>query len=313
MDRGWKNLMKILHGIEYALVRLAVWGFQHLSRPVAVRCGGWLGRFIRRLWNSRRRVVADNLTIAFGNRLSATEKKRLSREIFTNIGKAMAEIAHFPLMGRDGIMALATSEGEAAFQEAVDYGRGAILAGSHFGNWELAGAYVRALGFPVDFLVRGQHNRQVDDLMTRLRQSTGVGVIHSERGGMKDVLRALKDNRQVAMVSDQHAGSQGIIVEFLGRQVSVPRAPATLAVKTGAPIITGYILRRSDDTHFCHFDPPLYPDTAADPDREIYRLTKIYTGRFEEAIRRWPEMWLWTHRRFKYKPPEGSTVGQYVD
>lgn len=304
--------MKISHGIEYLLARAAALVFQILPHQTAVSLGGRLGRAVNNLWTARHRVILKNLEIAFGEKMSGPEREEMSREVFGNIGKTLAEISRAHRLDKARILRLVDSEGEETFQEALDYGKGALLTGSHFGNWELMGAYINALGFPVDFLVKSQHNPYVDRYLTNLRRCLGVRVIHSDRG-MTEILRALKENRQVAIVSDQHAGSQGIVVKFFGRLVSVPRAPAALAVKTGAPIITGYITRKADYTHHCVFHKPIYPRSDADPGEEILRLTRIFTGRIEEAIRVRPDHWLWTHRRFKYVPPGELIEGSYVE
>lgn len=304
--------MKITHKLEYIATRLAAWPFQMLPHGTAVELGGRLGRAVGNLWAGRREIVIRNLELAYGESLSVAKREELAGEIFANIGRTMAEIARFPQLNPQKILQLVDSEGSDSFREALEYGHGAILIGSHFGNWELMGAYANVLGYPVDFLVRGQHNRYFDDYLTRLRRSCGVGVIHSERS-MKEVIRALQNNRQVAIVSDQHAGSQGIVVRFFGRLVSVPRAPATLAVKFGAPIVTGYMLRRPNNTHHCIFERPIYPDAGEDAQQEIVRLTRIYTERIEKHIRQRPDLWLWTHRRFKTLRGNQETEGAYVD
>lgn len=305
--------MKISHGIEYALVRGLAGLFRMLPHAAALKLGERLGRATDNVWTARHKVIIDNLIIAFGDEMTPAKRGELARDVFANIGMNMAEFARFPILDRERILSLATCDGEEALQEAIDFGKGAILVGSHFGNWELIGAYISALGFPVDFLARGQHNPLVDKYLTSLRKSGGVRVMHSERGGMKEVLRLLKSNRQVAIISDQHAGSQGIIVSFFGRRVSVPRAPATLSARTGAPIIYGQISRNPDNTHHCHFDAPIYPDLTADTNDEIFRLTKLYTRRIEEAIRSHPAQWLWTHRRFKFVPRPEQSEGSFVE
>ncbi len=304
--------MKISHGIEYAAARFCAGLFQLMPHHRAVRLGDRIGRLVDRLWKTRHSVITNNLKIAFGDDLSEKQRDEMARVIFGNIGRTLAEMSRFSRLSREDILSLVTSEGEEAFQEALDYGKGAILTGCHFGNWELIGAYVRARGFPVDFLIRGQHNQMVDRYMTRLRENLGVGVINSEQG-MTPVIRALKANRQVAIVSDQHAGSNGIIVRFFDQLVSVPRAPATLAVRLGCPLITGFMLRRPDDTHHCVFDRPVYPDPDMDPQKEILHLTRVYTRRFEKTIRRHPELWLWTHRRFKPLGDVKLSEGDYVE
>jgi KDO2-lipid IV(A) lauroyltransferase len=314
MGMRLKNRMKITHGIEYVLVRILSFLFQKLPRKTALNLGDRLGRAIDNLWLSRHKIVISNLDIAFGNKLTASDKEDLSKKIFGNIGMTIAEMARFPVTDAEELYKIISAKGTEAIQEAIDYGKGALLVGSHFGNWELMAAYVSARGFPVDFLIRGQHNKLVDDYLASLRRSMGVRVIHSEKsGGMKEIIRAIKQNRQIAIASDQHAGSQGIIIKFFGRLVSVPRAPAVLSVRTGAPIITGHMLRNPDNTHSCKFEPPLYPNLDADRDEEILRLTKIYTGRIEDAIRKQPELWLWTHRRFKYVPNEQDSEGKFLD
>jgi len=305
--------MKITHGIEYAAVRLLALPLQLLPHQSAVTLGARIGRAANNIWISRHRVIIRNLEIAFGDSLSEAEREELARDIFANLGRTVAEICRFPKLTREDILNMVTSEGIESFQEVLDYGKGAILVGSHFGNWELAGAYINALGFPVDFLIRGQHNRLVDNYLTGLRIGPGIRVLHSDRGGMKDIIRALHNNRQVAIVSDQHAGSNGILIKFFGQLVSVPRAPATLAVKLGCPIISGYIRRNPDNTHLCVFQKPLYPDPQTEPNADILRLTKVYTGRFEDMIRSHPDQWLWTHRRFKPLPGTEQREGVYVE
>lgn len=290
--------MKISHGIEYLAARAAALVFQLLPHRAAVRLGGRVGRAAGVVLTGRREVVRTNLEIAFADTYDRAQREELTDRIFDNLGRTIAEIARFPRLSKAKILSLVTAEGTDSFREVQEHGRGAILAGSHIDNWELMGAYVNALGYPVDFMVRGQHNPYFDRYLTRLRASGGVKVIHSERG-MKDVIRALKDNRQVAMIADQHGGVGGVLTTFFGRTVSVPRAPAALAVKFGAPILTGYIVRNPDDSHHFHVDPPLYPDPQADPEAETVRLTRIYTERIEQSIRLRPELWLWTHRRFK--------------
>jgi KDO2-lipid IV(A) lauroyltransferase len=303
--------MKISHGIEYLATRLLALIFQVLPHGAAIWLGEKLGRAANNLWMTRHKVIVDNLKIAYGDSMAESARLQLSRDIFGNLGKTVVEIGRSPVYGKKWLLEMIDSEGEETFQEALDYGRGAILTGSHFGNWELMGAYINALGFPVDFLVKSQHNSYFDRYLTYLRQCLGVRVIHSEQG-MKEIIRALKDNRQVAIVSDQHAGSNGIAVKFFGRLVSVPRAPATLAVKMGSPIITGHILRKPDKRHHCVFHKPVYPDPDADPADEIFRLTKLFTQRIENAIRSQPDHWLWTHRRFKYVPSGEQSEGSYV-
>ncbi len=306
--------MKISHGIEYFFVRLIAGIFYILPEKAALFLGARLGSATNNIWLSRHNVIIDNLKIAYGKEMDDARREEIARDVFVNIGMNLAELSRFPKMSTEKVLQMVEGEGLDSFQEVEAFGKGGLLVGGHIGNWELVGAYINAIGVPVDFLVRGQHNKLVDNYLTSLRAHAGVKVIHSEEsGGMLEIIRTLKKNRQVCIVSDQHAGSQGILINFFGQKVSVPRAPATLSVRTGAPIISGYIIRREDNSHYCHFEKPLYPDLSAPQDEEIYRLTKVYTKRIEKTIRKNPSFWLWTHRRFKYQPKTEQSEGSFVE
>ena len=306
--------MKISHGIEYLFVRALTSLFQILPHKAAVNLGRMLGKATDNVWLSRHKIILNNLKIAFGDSLTEAKRGEIARDVFANLGMTLAEVSRFPKFSRSDILTLVSGTNLEVFEELLKFGKGGLLVGSHFGNWELVGAYFDALGYPVDFLIRGQHNKLVDNYLTKIRESRGGRLIHSEeRGGMKEILRALKANRQIALVSDQHAGSNGIIIKFFGRLVSVPRAPAVLSYRTGAPIVTGHILRNEDFTHHCVMGELIYPDTTADEHAEIYRLTRIYTERFEKAIRKYPSQWLWTHRRFKYQTTAEQREGSFVE
>jgi KDO2-lipid IV(A) lauroyltransferase len=305
--------MKISHGIEYLAALALVKLFQVLPRKTALALGKNLGLLVCRLWRARRLIVLNNLDIAFGDSLDAEEKRSLARRVFVNIGKTIAELARFPVTSSDDLRSFARLEDPHTFDEVKAHGKGCIIVSAHFSNWEIAGFVIRDQGLPIDFLVEGQHNPYFDNLLTRLRQSCGVRVHHSNRGGMKEVLRTLHRNEMVAIVSDQHAGSRGIVVRFFGRLVSVPRAPATLSYKTGAPIMIGYDYRQADDTHIIKRHATVYPNRDAEERDEILRLTREYTQILEKAVRSHPEFWLWTHRRFKYTPRKEQTEGAYVE
>ncbi len=306
--------MKITDGIEYLIIRAIVFLLRILPRNISIKFGERLGKAINNIWVSRHNTVISNLTLAYGDKMSTAQKEEIAREVFGNLGKSIAENSRFPSITKEDILEIVTSEGTEYFQEAREYGKGTILVSSHFGNWELMAAYVIAIGYPLSFMIRSQHNELVDRYFTKMRRSIGGKVIYSDKsGGMKKIIRGLKDNEQVAIISDQHAGSQGIIIKFFGQPVSVPRGPAVLSIRTGAPIVVTHIFRNDDNRHHTVVDKPIYPNQQADQKEEIYRLTKLYSERMEEIIRSRPELWLWTHRRFKYKPPKGYVEGEYVN
>lgn len=185
-------------------------------------------------------------------------------------------------------------------ERAYAGGRGAILMSGHFSNFELVGAHV-AQRFPMDFVVRPLSNPVVEEWVARLRAAAGVGTISAD-DGVRGVFRALRAGRGVAMLADQDARRHGVFVPFLGRPASTALGPARVALATGAPIVTGFALRRPDGRVDVEVDPPLeLPDPRA-PDAAL-TITARHVERLERRVRQRPELWFWLHRRWKSQPP----------
>jgi len=169
------------------------------------------------------------------------------------------------------------------------------------------GASLAALGLPIDFLVGKQHNLLVNNLMNRHRAIFGVGLIEigiSARG----VVAALKKGRAVAMLSDQDAGDDGVVINFLGRPASTPKGPAAFALKTGCPIIVAMLVREGVAHHALHVERPIEVDRSNDKAAEIKRLTQAYSDVMTDFIREYPDHWFWAHRRWKSTCPEDYRV-----
>jgi KDO2-lipid IV(A) lauroyltransferase len=115
----------------------------------------------------------------------------------------------------------------------------------------------------------------------------------------KGVIRALKNNRFVAMLSDQDAGSDGTVVEFFGRPASTPKGPAAFALKMDAPIVMAFIIRETGRKQKIVIEKAIFGDRTSDKEADIRNLTQAYTCVLEEYVRKYPDHWFWPHRRWK--------------
>lgn len=232
------------------------------------------------------------------------ELVKIGRQSYRNFGKSMVEYSLFPSLDKEKILRMAEFEGTENFDDALKRGKGAVVVAGHFGSWELMGAATSQKGYPVDFLVGEQHNLLVDGLMNDYRRSVGIGIIKMGTAA-KGVIRALKDNRFVAMLSDQDAGNDGTVVEFFNRPASTPKGPAAFALKMDAPIIMAFIIRENDKKQKIVIEKPIFGETTSNKEDDIRRLTQAYTRMLEEYIRKYPDHWFWPHRRWK------STTKEY--
>ena len=289
------------HRLEYAAVRAVQAAICALPAVAARELGAVLGRVAFTL-GVRRQVVLDHLTRVFGGERSADELTRVARRSYENFGRMVFVYARFPRLDAGAIARLVSVTGREHLDEALRAGRGGLLIAGHFGNWEMA-ATLAGMGYPLTFLVGEQHNTLVDGLMNRLREGLGVETVPLT-GSLLGVFRALRENRIVAMLSDQDAGRSGVFVDFLGLSASTPYGPGRLAAKTSAPLMPGMAVRRGNGGHELIICPPVPPPPdGVDDDEAVRHYTRGYTAAFEAFIRRYPEQYFWMHRRWKTRPP----------
>lgn len=292
------------HRLEYAAARAVQALICALPAGAARELGAGLGTLAYAL-GIRRGVVRAHLSRIFGGERSEAELSRIARESYRNFGRTTFEYARFPRLTPEAIEETVSLEGEEHLDRALSEERGAILVAGHFGNWELA-ATLATMGYPLTFLVGEQHNTLVDGLMNRLRARFGVELVPLT-GSLMGVLRALRRNRIVAMLSDQDAGRSGIFVDFLGLPASTPYGPGRIAARTGAPLVPGNAVRRARGRHSLVICPPVEPPPeGASPEEAARHYTQAYTTALEGFVRRHPEQYFWMHRRWKTRPPEGT-------
>ncbi|PWB69665.1 hypothetical protein C3F09_10185 [candidate division GN15 bacterium] len=284
--------------LEYAAALTGVKLARLLSPKAADRLGTGLGNLAYRVLTSRRRIALENLERALGEQLSAEERTHVTQGVFRNIGRSLVEFSRFGKTTLDDVRRMVTGPGEELFARAQAEGKGGIVVTAHFGNWEMLGIWVAACGYPIDFLIGTQHNQKVDSLLVGFRKAMGVDIIRLSTSS-RQVFKALKANHITGLVSDQHAASGGVVLDFMGRKASTPRGPALFSIRTGAPLIPLLLRRERYDRHVVIPGQLIYPPNSGDEEADIAAMTGAYTGFFEENIRKYPDQWMWTHRRWK--------------
>jgi KDO2-lipid IV(A) lauroyltransferase len=287
---------RIKHRIEYWITYLTGALARMIPYGLALALGSFLGWLAFDVLRIRRRVTLINLKNSLGAETDGLAA--IGRRAYRNFGKSMVEYALFPSLDKNKIERMVEFEGAENFDQALRRGKGAVVVAGHFGSWELMGAATSQKGYPVDFLVGEQHNILVDNLMNEYRRSAGIGIIKMGAAA-KGVIRALKNNRFVAMLSDQDAGSDGTVVEFFGRPASTPKGPAAFALKMNAPIVMAFIIRESGRRQRIVIEKAIFGDKTSDKEEDIRNLTQAYTRVLEKYVRKYPDHWFWPHRRWK--------------
>ena len=282
--------------VEYGLFRGAVALLEVLPIRASLALGRRLGDLAFSVIRLRRRVALENLALVEGH---PGRRRALARRVYRNLGETFAEFSKLTPERAPSLWARLTTEGEESLFEAARRGRGAVLTSAHFGSWEIFGAAVAARGHPVTYVVADQRNPLVGSFIDRRRRAMGVHT-YPVGASARRALRELREKRFVVLLADQDAGRDGVFLPFLGSLASTETGPALVAQRTGAPVISGFILRRGGGRHHMVFDEPFLVEPGRDAGIEAVRR---YTARIEERVRLHPDHWFWVHRRWKTRPP----------
>jgi KDO2-lipid IV(A) lauroyltransferase len=294
--------------VEYAVARLLLAGIGALPRSAALGAGALVGRLAEVLLPRLRRTAEVNLRLAFPD-ASREDRARWRRGAFRNLGRLLGEVTQFPRLDRAKIESVVTYVGLEHFLAAHDAGRGVILLTGHIGAWELSVFAHSIYGHPISFLARRVDNPLVERLAERYRSRYGNRSI-DKRGSVREVLRTLKAGGVVGILADLNATrEEGVFVDFFGIPASTTAGVATLALRTGAVVLPGYIIwDEAARIHRLHFEPPLETIETGNQKEDVIVNTARYTRALEEIIRRHPEQWLWIHRRWRTRPPGAPEI-----
>jgi KDO2-lipid IV(A) lauroyltransferase len=279
----------------------AVLAVRALSQVLPDAASRWVGTAIGLIFyyldRPHRRLATTQLRAAFPVR-TASECRTIARQTFVHFGQLVAAVLKFSALDPPAMRARVEFEGEDRIRAAFAAGRGVIIFSGHFGYWEL-----QALGHslvlpPMSVMARALDNPYLHGLLEDIRRRTGNRVIYRQ-GGLRRVLRALGANECVGILIDQHVhGAAAVTVDFFGRPVRTTSALATLALRTGAPLVPVFALPLEGGRYRLIYEHPveLPPPGSSDP---VQVLTQRCTDVLEMYVRRHPHCWLWMHRRWR--------------
>jgi KDO2-lipid IV(A) lauroyltransferase len=272
--------------------------------PVARRLAGIYAGTLDRVVPRLRQVARRNLAMAYPER-TAEEREAIIDGVFRSISRVLLAIARFPSIRRETVADWIRYEGYEHFASAMERGHGVLFATGHLGNWELSAFAHAILSAPMNVVVRPLDNPWLDAFIERRRGMSGNRMI-GKREFARPILQALKRNEAVGILVDQNVVAEaGAFVNFFGTPASSGTTFAKIAVRSGAAVIPGFaVWSESERRHVLRF----YPEVVMTGDVEAD--TAAIQAAVEQAVREYPDQWLWIHRRWKTRPPgEGRLTG----
>jgi KDO2-lipid IV(A) lauroyltransferase len=296
--------------VEYALARLVLGSLGILPRPVAIFLGRAFGSIAYRLAGKLRRTGERNLSIAFPD-LSDVERRGLLRGCFDSLGRLLGEFSKFSTATPESLRRLIDYDqvGLAHVREAEKKRRGVIFLTGHLGPWELLSFGWSALEYPISFLVRPLDNPLIEEMIERARTRFGNRAI-DKKNAARESLRVLREGGTLGILSDLNTQTrEGVFVPFFGKLACTTAGIATLALKTDAIVIpTCAVWDKERKRYFFHGDPPVELVRTGDRQKDVEINTARFAAAIESLVRRYPDQWLWIHRRWKTRPPGEEEV-----
>ena len=264
--------------------------------------GALIGRLFFLVSPRHRGIARRNLEAALGPAAGPDERERIARACFAHLGRIVADATHFPEHLRRPTDAIADYEGVEHLQAAAALGKGVLVFSGHFGHWEMIAFLQHRLGVPMTMVVSPLENPLYDRFIARLRGLGGNRIL-SKRHAARPILKALSRGEAIAILIDQNVrGEGGLFIDFFGRAASSTPALATLALRSGAPIVPVFSWFLPDGRLHISYRPPLEPRRLGSVDEDVRDLMRRSTAILEEEIRRRPDHWLWMHDRWRTRP-----------
>ena len=300
MPAGKRSVLRNL--LEFVPAWLLLKLLLLLPRGAAIFAGKLIAIAAYHLHGRLRRVGYRNLALAMPE-LNPAERRVIVRGVFLNLGRLLGEFSQFPKITRQNISKVVEYDGLENYTRASARARGVLMLTGHVGAWELCAFAQGVYGHPLSFLVRPLDNPLLDRMVSHYRELSGNRTIDKNKA-VKPVLEILRRGGDVGLLIDANTmPDQGVFCDFFGTPACATTGLAVFALRADAPVVPGFLiwderLRK----HRLRFEPEVPLIRTGDFKEEVMLNTARFTKVIEEHARRYPDQWLWVHKRWHTRP-----------
>lgn len=278
--------------LEMFFIKSATWLLLKTPESFRYKFGDFLGLLSYKLIKKRRIVTLNNIRNAFPEK-SEDEVEKIAVKSYQTMVKTFMMSLWIPDTCRDDKKV--KYENYEVFEEAKNQGRGVIIASLHMGCFEAVQKI--ALTNKLYDVIKPQKNILLDKFMNDNRRKTGVNLIYKDSASTRELIKALKNKDVVCLFSDHY--DLGCDVEFFGKKTQASSGVASLALKYGSPVVLMYNILDDNGVNTIHFEKIMEIEKTEDLKTDIVTNTQIMIHEFERLIKRYPEQWMWFHRRWR--------------
>jgi len=250
----------------------------------------------------RKNIAFKNINICFSakNKTMLIKNKNIIKKSFVLLGQSLADFVLIRFYKKDKIKKYFKIKKLDLFKKALEQKRGLILSTAHFGSWELAAHFLALNGFKSLILYNPVRKYKWLERVIKNNREYSGNILIPKQNSFLSLYRHLKKGGIVLLASDQNCyPPDGIKYKLFSCDAFLHTAFIKLSIKTGAPIVPGFVYTKNLFSYEMDICEPIYPENFANMKNPELEILKIHTNMLENAIKKGPENWLWTHRRFK--------------
>ena len=287
------------HVVEYILLRMIAGLVSIMPYRMALSVGWLVAKLASVVMRKKMLHFEKRLHSVFGNTHSDKEIKTILRLALRNFCFSAVELLRVPLTSINRIKKTFADGKATDLDEYCKDGKGAILALTHMGNWELAGITLANFGVPLFVIMRSQKNPLIDAYLNKTREATAIDAVKMGSKTIVGVVDKLKHGQVLAILPDIRAKKNPVVVDFLGGTADIARGMAFFAKSADVPILPVHIWREGWCKHHWQLSSSaVYPDAELSRDDDIERMTKIVMAHFDELIQKHPEQYFWFNKKW---------------
>lgn len=292
----------LIYSFAWHLIRL-------MPEKGAYRLGDWIARYALSRDGKRVRRLRENLRIVMGDPAELELEKMLARGMRSNL-RYWIDTFRFPNWSAERMRSTVKVHNRALFDDLMGQGKGVIVALPHAGNWDHAGAFFCAEGFPLVTVAEHLKPERLFRKFLAYRQAMGMEVLDLDGKVTSQLEKRLREGRLIALVADRDLSASGVVVDFFGKKAKFPPGPAKLAITTGAPLITAYVSYTEMGIHVDFSEPIPTLNRTGSIEQQVEAITQEIASNFERGIQALPQDWHMLQRVFIESITGGRIEGQ---
>ncbi len=289
----------MLDNIYLFLFKLFVLFVKYIPRFITDTILNFLAFLAYKLDIRHKKIARVNLDLAYGDKMSAEEKRRIVKKCYKNLLYNLRDFVENQNITKEKLLQKVTIHNEHFYTDIKQEGKGVIFLTAHYGNWELLPLCMGALYGKLWGVGRNLDSKKMNEVLQKNRNQFNVHMLE-KTGAIRGLLKALRVGENVGLLVDQNTSDkEGILINFFGKLARHTPSAALIARKTGAAIVPTFITTNDYKTYDITFYEPIITEKTEDNEKDIKKSVQSQANTTQKVIEKKPDEWFWLHRRWK--------------